>query len=75
MALRLFEGGARFADGDGHEFYLPPHRLESGDERCVFNGLLLKPHVASEVLADSDLDNYESALFSFEGTRVRHSSG
>ena len=44
------------ADEDGHEFHLFPHRLEGGDEWCVLSGILLKPLVASEVLAESDFD-------------------
>ncbi len=71
MAVRLLEGGARVADGDGHEFHLPPHRLESGDERGVFGGLLLKPLAASEVLVESDIDDDEDALLSVKGVRVR----
>ncbi len=71
MALRLLESGARVADGGGHEFLLPPHRLESGDEWGVFGGILLKPLVASEVLAESDLDDDDDALLSVGGARVR----
>ena len=52
----LLKGGARMADEDGHEFHLPPYRLESGDEWCVLVGLLLEPLLTFEVLADSDLD-------------------
>jgi hypothetical protein len=62
MSLRLLEGGARVADGDGHETHLPPHFLESVDEWGVLGGLLLEPLVAPEVLAESDLDNDEDAL-------------
>ena len=57
MALCLLEGGARVADGDGHEFHLSPNRIESGDNWGLFGGLLLKPLVASEVLGESDLDD------------------
>ena len=71
MALRLLEGGARVADGDGHEFHFPPHRLQSGDEWGVLGGILLNPLVASEVLAESDLDDEEDSLLSVEGARVR----
>ena len=71
MALHLLEGGARVADGDGHEYHLPPHRLQSGDEWGVLGGLLLKPLVAPEVLAESDLEDDEDALFAVEGVRVR----
>ena len=71
MALRVLEGGARVADGDGHEFHLPLHRLESGDEGDILGGLLLKPLVESEVLAESDLDDDEVASFAVEGAQVR----
>jgi len=71
MALRLLEGCARVADGDGHEFHLPPHLLESVDEWGVLVALLLKPLVAPEILAESDLDNDENALLVVEGARVR----
>jgi hypothetical protein len=71
MALRLLEGGARVADGDGHEYYLPPQRLEGGDERGVLGGLLLKTLVASEVLAEADLEDDEDALLAVESAWVR----
>jgi len=71
MALRFLEGGTRVADGDGHDFHLPPQRLESVDEWDVLGGLLLKPLVAPEVLAESDLDNDKDALLSVEGARIR----
>ena len=71
MALCILEGGASVADGDGHEFHLSPYRFESGDEWGVFGGLLLKPLVASEVLAESDLDDDEVALLVVESSRVR----
>ena len=71
MALRLREGCARVADGDGHEFHLSPHRFESCDEWGVLGGLLLKPLVASEVLAESDFDEDEVALLAVESARVR----
>ena len=56
MVLCLLEGNAHMADGDGHEFHLSPHRFESVDEWGVLGGILLKPLMASEVLAKSDLD-------------------
>ncbi len=71
MELRLLEGGAHVADGDGHEFHLPPHRLQIGDEWGVLGGLLLKPLVASEVLAESDLDDDEVSPLAVEGAQVR----
>ena len=71
MVLCFLEGGARVADRDGHEFHLPPHRLDSVDEWGVLGGLLLKLLVASEVLAESDLDNDENALLSVKGAQVR----
>jgi len=71
MMLRLLEGGANVADGDCHEFHLPPHRIERVDEWGVLGGLLLEPLVASGVLAESDLDNDNDALLAVEGGRVR----
>jgi hypothetical protein len=71
MALCHIEGGARMADGDGREFYLSPHRFESGDEWGVLGGLLLKPLVASEVLTKPDLDEDEVALLTVERDWVR----
>ena len=71
VTLRLLEGGARVTDGDGHEFHLSPHRLEGGDEWDVLCGLLLKPLVASEVLAKSDFDEDEVALLAVDSARVR----
>ena len=70
-SLRLLEGGARVADGDGHEFHIPPHLLESVDEWGVLGGLLMEPLVAPEVLAKSHHDNDEEALIAVEGVRVR----
>ncbi len=80
MAVRLHEGCARVADGDGHDFYLSPHRFEGGDEWGVLDGLLLKPLVASEVLTESDFEEDEVALLAVESARVwrrgvRYSSG
>ena len=80
MALRLLEGGAHVAYGDGHEFHLPPHCPQSGDEWGVLGGLLLEPLVASEVLSESDLDDDEAAPFAVEDAQVqrrgvRYSSG
>ena len=71
MVLRRLEGGARVAGGDGHEYNLPPQRLEGFDEWGVLCGLLLKPLVAPEVLAESDLEDDEDALFAVKGARVR----
>ena len=59
------------ANGDGHEFHLSPHRLESGDEWGVLGGLVLKPLVASEILAESDLDDDEVTLLAVKSARVR----
>ena len=56
MAMSLLEGGARVADGNGHEFHLPPYRLESDNGWGVLGGLLLEPLLTSEVVAESDLD-------------------
>ncbi len=53
----LLEGGAGLADGEGHDLHLSLERLEFVDEGGVFGGLLLEPLVASEVLAETDLDN------------------
>ena len=71
MVWRLLEGGARVVDGDGHEYHLPPQRLEGRDEWGVLCGLLLKPFVAPEVLAESDLKDDEDAMFAVESARVR----
>ena len=71
MALRLFEDGSRVAYGDGHEFHLPPHCSHSGDEWGVLGDLLLEPLVASEVMADSYLDDDEGAPFAVEGAQIR----
>ena len=54
MALRLLKCCAHVADGDGQEFHLATHRLEGGDEWGGLGGLLLKPLVASEVMAESN---------------------
>ena len=71
MTLCLFEGGARVADGDGHEYHLPPQRLEGVDEWGVLGGLLLKTLVASEVLVESELKDDQDAQLAVEGVRVR----
>ncbi len=71
MALCLLEGCARVADGKGHEFHLSPHRFEGGDEWGVLTGLLLKPLVASEILAESVLDEDEVKFLAVESVRVR----
>ena len=59
------------ADGDGHEFHFTPHHFESYAEWGVLGGLLLKPLMASEVPAESDLDEDEVALLAVESARVR----
>ena len=69
MCLR--EGGASVTDGDGHEFYLTPHCFQSYDEWGVLGRLLLKPLIASEVTAESDLDEDEVAFHAVEIARVR----
>ncbi len=56
-AVCLVEGGAGVADGDGHELHLALKRFELVDEWDVFGGILLEPLVASEVLAETDLDD------------------
>ncbi len=66
MAMSLLEGGARVADGDGHEFHLSPYHLEGGNEWGVLGGLLLKPLMPSEVLAESDLEEDQVALLAVE---------
>ncbi len=53
----LLKGGAGVANGDGYEFHLAQERLEIFDEGGVLDGLLLAPLVASEVLAEADLDD------------------
>ncbi len=79
-AVCLVEGGARVADGDGHDIHLAPKCLELVDEWAVFGGLLLEPLVASEDLAETDLDDDQVALLAAERGRVhrwgvRDSSG
>ncbi len=59
------------ADGDGQEVHLSPNRFKSYDEWGVLGGLLLKPLVASEVLAESDLNEDKVALIAVESARVR----
>ncbi len=71
MAPCRGEGSARMANGDAHEFYISPHRLESGDEWGVLGGLLLKPLVAPEVLTESGFDDDEVALLAVKSARVR----
>ncbi len=69
-AVFLVEDGAGVVDGDGHELHLAPKRLELVDKWSVFGGLLLEPLVASEVLAETDLDDDQVALLAVEGGRV-----
>ncbi len=71
VALCLLEDCARVADEYGHEFHLSPHHLEGGDEWGLLCGPLLKPLVASEVLAKSDFDEDEVALLTVKSFRVR----
>ena len=72
MALCFLEGGTRVADRDSHDdIHLSPNRLEGGDEWGVLGGLLLKPLVASKVLAKSDLDDNEVTPLAVEGGQVR----
>ena len=71
MTLCHVEGGAGVADGDGHEFHLTPYPFEGIDEWGVLSGLLLTPLVASEVLAETDLDEDEVALLAVAIARVR----
>ena len=56
-AVCLMKGGAGVADVDGHELHLSSERLELVDEGGVLGSLLLAPLVASEVLAEADLDD------------------
>ncbi len=56
-AVCLLKGCAGVADGDGYEFHFAPERLELIDEGGVLGGLLFAPLVASEVLAEADLDD------------------
>ncbi len=67
MAMSLLEGGARVADGDGHEFHLSPYHLEDGDEWGVLGcSLLVAPLLTPEVLAESNFDDDEVALLAVE---------
>ena len=52
MVMSLLEGGARVADGDGHEFHLSPKYLEGGNEWGVRGGLLLEPLLTSDIRAN-----------------------
>ena len=67
----LLEGRARVADGNGHELYLAPHFPEGVDEWGVLGGLLLKPLVTTELLAETYLDDDEIAILPIEGGWVR----
>jgi hypothetical protein len=71
MAQCFLEGGTGVADGDGHDLHLSPYRFESGDKLGILGDLPLKPLVATEVLAESDLDDVEVALLAVEIARVR----
>ena len=72
LIARLRPISGLVADRDGHEFHLSPYRFEGGDEWGVLGGLLLKPLVASEFLAESDdFDEDEVALLAVESARVR----
>jgi hypothetical protein len=75
MAMRLLKGGARVADGDGHEFYLSPYSLEGGNEWGVLGSLLLEPLLTSEVLAESDLEEDQVALLAVESACVGPAKG
>ena len=70
MAICHVEGGAGVADGDGHGFHLTPYAFEGIDEWGVLSSLLLKPLVASEALAETDLDEDEVALLAVDVPRV-----
>ncbi len=69
-ALCLGEGGTGAADGNGHKFHLSPFSFESVDEWGVLDGLLLKLLVATEVPAESDLDDDKVALLAVESALV-----
>ena len=71
MALRHGEGNASVADGDGHEFHLPPFRVESVDEWGVLGGLLLMSSVAAEISTKPYIDQNEVTLHAVESARVR----
>ncbi len=80
VALSLGEGGARVANGDGHENHLSPHLLECVDEGDVLGGLLLTSLVATEVPTEEYLIEDEVAVLPVECRRiwfrcVRDSSG
>ncbi len=67
----LLDGCSRVADRNGHELHLAPHFLEGVDKWGVIGGLLSLPLVATEVLAEIDLDDDQVALLPVEGGRVR----
>ena len=71
MAMSLLKGGARVAEGDGHEFHLSPDPLEGGNDWGVLRGLLLDPLLTSEVLTKSDFDEDQVALLAVESAWAR----
>ena len=70
VVLSLGEGGARVANGDGHENHLSPHFLECVDEGDVLGGLFLTSLVATEVSAEEHLVEEEVAVLPVECLRV-----
>jgi hypothetical protein len=54
--MSLLKGGARVADGDGHEFHPSSYPLEGGNEWGVLGSLLLEPLLTSEALAETDFE-------------------
>ena len=71
MTMSLLKGGARVADGNGHEFHLSPYPLEGGNEWGVLGSLLLEPLLTSYVLAESDFEEDQVALLAVESAGVR----
>ena len=59
------------SDGEGDELHSPPVLPEGLDEGKVLVGLVFSFVLASQVPAESDLDDDEDAVFLVEGVRVR----
>ena len=65
------KGRACVSDGEGDELHSPPVLPEGLDEGKVLVGLVFSFVIASQVPAESDLDDDEDAVFLVEGVRVR----
>jgi hypothetical protein len=70
MVQGLGEYDTRVADGKGNKLHPSPVSSEGRQEWGVFLGLLLELIVASEIHAETDLDDDEGAFFLVEGDRI-----